>query len=431
MLTNQPSRRDFLKLGAAAAIPFILPSRILSAETPPNSMLGVGIIGFGTQGHTLMDVFIERDIKILAVCDVDKISRDDAKAHVDGKYGNKDCAAYADFRELLGRRDIDAVIIATPDHWHAIITLAALKAGKDVYCEKPLTHNIHEAIEVMKAVRKHKRVLQTGSMQRSMSTFRIGCELVLNGVIGKLTHIDCGFGGAPRPCDLPEEKPEPGLDWDLWLGPAPVRPYNSRLRPRGAHHGFPDWRSYVEYGGGGNCDFGAHHLDIAHWGMGMDESGPVEIRPPEIQGDSYGCLLTYANGVTVRNVKKLEEDRAGALFIGTEGKVWADRDSFKFVRGSETITSQNVAAQKYLRDAKIKLIRTRSHADDFLARVKDRGRTVASEIEGAHTAIACHLVNLACIHNATIKWDPKKMRFVDGTGDKKWLTRDYRRTWKV
>jgi len=431
MLSSESSRRDFLKLGAAAAIPFILPSRILSAETSPNSKLGVGIIGFGTQGHILLNVFIQMDIKILAVCDVAQASRDDAKAHVDEKYGNKDCATYKDFRELLSRKDIDAVIIATPDHWHAIITLAALKAGKDVYCEKPLTHNIHEAIEVMEAVRKHKRVLQTGSMQRSMSTFRIGCELVLNGVIGKLTHIDCGFGIAPRPCDLPEEQPEPGLDWDMWLGPAPVRPYSSVLRPRGAHFGYPNWRLYQEYGGGGNCDFGAHHLDIAHWGMGMDESGPVEIRPPERQGDDYGSLLTYANGVTVRTVKRLEGDRGGLMFTGTEGQVWADRDYFKFVRGSETIMSQNVAAQRYLRDAKIKLIRTRSHVDDFLERVKDRGRPVSCEIEGAHTAIACHLINQACIHNATIKWDPKKMRFVGGTGDKKWLTRDYRKPWKV
>ena len=144
---------------------------------------------------------------------------------------------------------MDAVCIATPDHWHALITLAALKAGKDVYCEKPLTHTIHEAIEVMAAVKQHRRVLQTGSMQRSMAEFRVACELVRNGALGKLQRITCMVGGPGRPCNLPAQPEEPGLDWDRWLGPAPVRPYHSDLCPRGVYNGYPDWRSYAEYGG--------------------------------------------------------------------------------------------------------------------------------------------------------------------------------------
>lgn len=431
------SRRTFLKgaLAATAVAPLILPSR--SRAVPgPNSRVCMAFIGLGAQGRQLLRTMPWCDIQVVAVCDVDANRRDNALNMLRGFYaehpekGTMACEAYRDFREVLARPDVDAVCIATPDHWHAIITLAALKAGKDVYCEKPLTHNIHEAIEVMDAVRKHRRILQTGSMQRSMSEFRVAAELVRNGVIGKLKHVECTFGGAPRPCDLPEETPDPGLDWDLWLGPAPARPYHSILCPRGANHGFPDWRSYVEYGGGGNCDFGAHHLDCAHWGMDMDASGPVEIRPPEKPDDPFGAWLVYENGVTVTTLKRFEEC-SGVHFIGSDGEVWADRGYFRIKRGEESIKSQFQAEKQYLGDAKIRLIASKSHADDFLARIADRGRTVASEIEGGHTAIACHLLNLACIHRKTLKWNPKKYRFVDGTGEKAWLTRDYRKPWKV
>src|SRR5208282_2381313 len=177
--------------------------------------------------------------------------RNDAKQKVDKYNKNTDCAAYDDFRELIARKDIDAVCIATPDHWHATVTLAALKSGKDVYCEKPLTHNIHEAVKVIKAVPAHHRVLQTGSMQRSMNEFRVACELVRNGVIGKIERVECSFGDPARPCDLPEESPEPGLDWNLWCGPAPLRGYSSVLSPHGSSYkDFPAWRDYREYGSG-------------------------------------------------------------------------------------------------------------------------------------------------------------------------------------
>jgi predicted dehydrogenase len=200
----------------------------------------MGFIGMGKQSRGLLGGFLGQDTRVLAVCDVDTTRREDAKQRVDEYYAQKGasvagCAAYNDFREIIGRKDIDAVCIATPDHWHAYITLAALRAGKDVYCEKPLTYNIHEAIEVMRTVPRCRRVLQTGSMQRSMKEFRIACELVRNGAIGRLQRIECQFGDPAAPCDLPEEPMEPGLDWDLWLGPAPKRPYNSVLSPRGIH----------------------------------------------------------------------------------------------------------------------------------------------------------------------------------------------------
>ncbi len=201
----------------------------------------MGFIGMGKQNRGLLGGFLGHGArKVLAVCDVDTTRREDAKKRVDEYYAQKgeqgsQCAAYNDFREIIQRKDIDAVCIATPDHWHAIITLAALRAGKDVYCEKPLTHNIHEAVEVIRAVDANQRVLQTGSMQRSSKEFRVACELVQNGAIGKVERVECSFGDPGVPCDLPEEPMEPGLDWNLWVGPAPMRPYNSVLSPRGMH----------------------------------------------------------------------------------------------------------------------------------------------------------------------------------------------------
>jgi predicted dehydrogenase len=429
------TRRTFITQAATAAIvsPFILPSRIRAAETAPNSLVNMAFIGMGIQNRQILDNFLWCDVKIVAVCDVDTTRRENAlkmvkRFHADHpEKGAIACKAYNDFREIMARKDIDAVCIATPDHWHAIITLAALKAGKDVYCEKPLTHNIHEALEVMAAVKRYKRVLQTGSHQRSASEFRVACELVRNGVIGKIERVTCKVGGPARPCDLPEEGAEPGLDWNLWLGPAPVRPYNSVLSPRGVHSHYPEWRAYSEYGGGGVCDYGAHHFDIAQWGLGMDESGPVEVRPPEKADALSGAVVVYENGVTVTQVN----DGSDVHFYGTEGEVKVNGGGFEFVRGGETIKQWARAEKEFLADARIRLYYSKSHTEDFLARVADRKRPVASEIEGAHSAICCHLMNLAYCHRQTIKWNPHKLAFADRSCDPSWLTCDYRKPWKV
>lgn len=436
--TQHLSRRAVLKLSTAAAIPFILPSHIYAAAPGPNSLVNMAFIGMGAQNRGLLNNFLYRAIKVRAVCDVDTNRRNHALEMVrrfhadDEKRGAFDCVAVSDFREIMARKDIDAVCIATPDHWHALITLAAVRAGKDVYCEKPLTHNIHEAIEVMAAVKKHERVLQTGSMQRSMAEFRVACELVRNGVIGKLTHVNCFVRGPAKPCDLPEQPMEPGLDWDRWLGPAPMRPYNSVLCPRGVHNGFPNWRGYREYGGGSITDFGAHHFDIAQWGLGMDESGPVEVHPPADPLAEHGAVMVYENGLTLTQVGEGCGMRThGIRFYGTDGEVEADRGSFFLVRGAQTMTRHQVAEKEFLTDAKIRLYRSKSHTDDFLERVADRQKPVASEIAGGHTAILCHLVNQAYYHHKTLRWNPQENQFVDNTGDPSWLTREYRKPWTV
>ena len=450
------TRRTFLKsslilAGGAATIPNLLPSHIWAADTRPNSRLAMGFIGMGTQSRGLLGAFLGQATQVVAVCDVDTTRREDAKKRVNDYYARKagtansssasaGCAVYNDFRDLLARKDIDAVCIATPDHWHAIITLAALRAGKDVYCEKPLTHNIHEALEVMKAVDENHRVLQTGSMQRSSSEFRVACELVRNGAIGRVQSVECSFGGPPIPCDLGAESPEPGLDWDRWLGPAPSRPYNSVLSPRGVHTGFPRWRSYLEFGGGSVTDWGAHHLDIAQWGLGMDASGPVEVLPPPATGDKNGAKLVYANGVTVKHASGF-----GVDFAGTDGRVRVNRGKFIFERGGKTIASyrgkedqdtnltQQVrkAQDEFLKDGKVKLYVSQNHVGDFLSCVKSRQKPITNEQIGGRTVICCLLMNLAYLHHQKIQWNPEKLAFDIGSGDPGWLTRDYRSPWKV
>jgi predicted dehydrogenase len=448
--TKTISRRDFLKAASAATVaaPFILPSRVWGAKAAPSERLTVGFVGLGTQGRGLLDNFLKQNTRVLAVCDVDTTRRENAKQIVDKYYGNSECAAYDDFRELLAWKDIGAVCIATPDHWHAIPTLAALRSGKDVYCEKPLTHNIHEAVEVMKAVPAHKRVLQTGSMQRSMKEFRVACELVRNGVIGKIQRVECQFGDPGRPCDLPEEKPEPGLDWNLWCGPAPFRGYNSLLSPRGVHQGFPEWRSYREYGSGGVGDWGAHHLDIAQWGLGMDASGPVEVIPPSDPNAKRGAQLVYASGITVHHT-----DGFGIRFFGTGGEVRVNRGKFVLIVGGKTIadyafdppkkgepppdTDTTCAAEVkkaeslYLAKARVKLYVSNNHVSDFLACVKSRKKPITNEQVGGRSAICCHLVNQSYYHHALLKWNPHKFKFTGRTGDPSWLTRDYRAPWSV
>lgn len=252
------SRRQFAKVAAASvAAPFILPSRVWSAETAPSARLTLGFIGVGKMNSGHLNSFLGRkEVQIVAVCDVDTNRRENAKKTVEERYGKdkdagfKGCEAYADFRKLLERKDIDAVVIATPDHWHAFIAIAALNAGKDVYCEKPLTHNIHEALTLIDSVRSNKRILQTGSQQRSSKEFRVAAELVRNGIIGKIDHVETQFGSPAKPNANPEEPMEPGLDWDMWCGPAPLVPYSSVLSPRGVHNHFPAWRNTREFGGG-------------------------------------------------------------------------------------------------------------------------------------------------------------------------------------
>lgn len=444
------TRRRFLQNSALlVAAPLILPRRVWSAETAPGRRLTVGCIGMGKQMKGHLGNFINRDdVEVLAVCDVDTTRREAAKRRVDEAYTAKagatyrGCAAYNDFREVLARKDIDFVAIATPDHWHAFIAIAAVNAGKDVYCEKPLTYNVHEAVELVKAVRRNKRIFQTGSQQRSSMEFRTAAELVRNRVIGKVAAINVSFGDPARPYNQPVEPVEPGLDWDFWCGPGPLVGYSPFLSPRGVHDNFPDWRQTWEFGGGMITDWGAHHIDIAQWALGMDGSGPVEVRAPQDwQTAKRGAQLVYADGTLLTHVSG-----KGVSFYGTEGEVHVNRGKFELMLAGKTVhkfwdkevdkatsleREVTLTQREYLADAKVKLYASRNHMQDFLDCVRSRQLPICDVAIGASSAIACHVMNFAYHYGANARWNPTRNRFADG-GSSKWLTRDrYRAGWRV
>jgi predicted dehydrogenase len=427
--SNRFTRRQFIKTTAAVAVaaPTLLPSAGWAAPKGPNERMTLGFIGMGKQNSGLLNGFIHnKETQVVAVCDVDTTRREHAKQTIEDYYAKqtdkgsfKGCDAYKDFRQLIARKDIDGVVVATPDHWHAIIVVAAANAGKDIYCEKPLSLTIPEARAMVNAVRRNQRILQTGSMQRSSQEFRKACELVRNGRIGKVKTVIVGVGGPSKWCDLPEEPLEPGLDWDSWLGPAPVRPYNSVLSPRGVHDHFPNWRSYREYSGGAMTDWGAHHFDIAQWGLGMDDSGPVEIIPPEDPNAGTGVRYLYANGVEMIH----DCSKGGATFIGTDGKIFVDRG--KFQAEPESI------AQEPLGDKAIRLYASSNHLQDWLSCVRSRKLPICDVEIGCRSVTVCHLGNLAYWNHRRLKWDPKKEQFIGDPEANTWLDRAKRAPWKV
>lgn len=428
------TRRRFLGTAAATALPLILSRTARGDDKPPSERLGLGFIGMGTMARHHLGFFLgQKDVQVLAVCDVDTTRREAAKATVDKKYAEaiksgtyKGCAAYNDFRELLGRKDIDAVLIATPDHWHAIPAIEACQAGKDVYCEKPLTLTIHEAKTLIDVVRKTNRVFQVGSQQRSDREFRTACELVRSGRIGKLQTVFVNVGTSSRPCDLKEDAMEPGLDWDRWLGPAPTRPYSAVLSPHGVHNNFPDWRQYREYSGGMMTDWGAHHFDIAQWGLGMDESGPVQVFPPENPKAGHGLKYIYANGVTVVHTEKDDHGKGvdGVVFLGADGWIQVNRGKLSS-NPAEIIKTP-------LGDNDVHLYKSPGHQRDWLACIKTRKRPICDVEVGARSVTVCHLGNIAYWTRESFKWDPKEWKFVDASAAvEKWYDRDRRDPWKL
>ncbi len=444
------TRRRFLQNSAVlAAAPLILPSRVWSQQTSPSKRVTFGCIGMGKQMKGHLGALINRDdIEVLAVCDVDTTRREAALKRVEEAYsakaGNayKGCKAYTDFREVLARKDIDAVLIATPDHWHAYIAIAAVQAGKDVYCEKPLTYSIHEAVELVKAVRKTDRVFQTGSQQRSSKEFRTSAELIRNGVLGKITAVHVSFGDPAAPYREPVETMEPGLDWKMWCGPGPLVDYSPFLCPRGVHDNFPNWRKTWEFGGGMITDWGAHHIDIAQWALGYDGSGPIEVRAPQNwETAKRGAQLIYDNGTVLTHVRG-----KGVSFYGTEGELHVNRGKFELIMDGKTVNKfwdkevdkttslereVTLADRKYLVDAKVKLPAPKSHFQDFMDSIASRKRPICDVEIGASSVIACHVMNFAYRYGANAKWDPKRNRVGSG-GSNKWLTRDkYHGGWKV
>ena len=424
------NRRRFVQgiTAAAMAAPTIVPRTVFAGQDRPvpSERITIGFIGCGKmmKGFHFGTLLKFPDVQGVAVCEVDKTRREVSKRRVEEAYSNekpyKGCAETTDFREVIARDDIDAVCIATPDHWHATPIVEACKAGKDIYCEKPLTLTIAEAKLCIDAVRKYKRVMQTGSQQRSsvFGPFRQACELIRSGRLGRIKTVSVGVGGPSQFCDLAEEAMEPGLDWDMWLGQAPMRPYNSVLSPRGVHNHFPKWRAYREYSGGGHTDMGAHHYDIAQWALGMDESGPVEIIPPDDPEATSGVKYIYENGIEMTH-----GGPGGCTFVGTKGTLRIDRGH---------LSSDPIEIVKQpLADDEVHLYKSPGHHRDWIDCIRSRKRPVADVEKGARTVTIVHLGNLAYWNHRRLRWDPKKWEFVDDAEANKWRDRERRDPWQL
>ena len=428
------NRRQFLKKTAAVTagtigFPYLVRSSALGKTGSPaaSNRIVMGCVGVGWMGEVNMEAFLnEPDVQMVAVCDIDGEHLNNAKDKVNKKYGNTGCTAYHDYRQLLGRRDIDAVALGLPDHWHGIISIAATRNGKDIYGEKPLSHNLAEGRAICEAVKRYGRVWQTGSWQRSKSNFRFGCELVLNGIIGKVHTVEVGlpaghsdFGktkGQEAPCQPPKE-----LDYDFWLGPAPYAPYC----PARVHK---NWRWHLDYGGGQLMDWVGHHVDIAHWGLGLDYTGPIEVegwgRYPETglwnSATEYRVTTRYANDVVMIIGSGV---RMGTKWIGEHGWVWVDR-------GHIDAHPKKLLGEKFSPN-EINLYRSSNHYRNFLDCVKSRAVTL-TPCEIAHrSATPGHLGQIAMKLNRKIKWDPGTEQIIDDAGAQRLLSRPMRGPWHL
>ena len=429
------SRRSFLKhaagAAAAAAVPAFIPSSVLGRQAvPPNNRINLAVIGVGKQGGGHVWGFLHKEeVQVVAVCDVDARKLEKARQDAERFYAEKTgvpsfggVGATRDFREVLERKDVDAVLIATPDHWHVPMSMLAARSGKDIYCEKPLSLTIAEARDLIPEIRRTGRVFQTGSQQRSNDKFRLACELVRNGCIGDVTHvrisIRTGFANHPVFCDLPAFPTPPELDWDLWLGPAPVRPYHPGIAPPFMSDEWGGWRNYTDYSGGGMADWGAHHFDIAQWGLGMDGSGPVEILPPN--GKDVPLLTyRYANGVPMT----VDFDSNFIRFTGTRGEIEVNRQHLK-------TRPDSLTRIKFGQDA-VRLYPSDDHQSDWLACVRNRRRPICDVENGSSSVTVCHLGNIAVRLRRPVKWDPDAGIFPDDPEANRLLSRPMRSPWRA
>jgi len=420
---NRSSRRSFLRKSSTAvatafAAPIILPARAFGA----NERIAVGAIGVRNQGAGNVQRFLAAGADVVAICDVDSKV---ASAAVD-VVSQKGPApkVFGDYRQMLDDKGIDAVVITTPDHWHALMTIDACRAGKDVYCEKPLSLTIAEGRRMVNAAREHKRIVQTGSQQRSSSEFRRACMLVRNGFVGDVKEVLVGIPGPNHPGSIGvEEMVPPELDYQMWLGPAPLKPYHSKR----LHYNFRFW---WDYSGGQMTNFGAHHLDIAQWGLGMDNSGPVsvggtaEFHPQMLHEVTERCRITYsyANGVRMTLGQGQQDIAEGTTFIGTKGRVAVGRGQLTTEPAELTMTSLDGAELT-------QLYRSDDHTKDFLDCMRTRELPICDVEVGHRSATVCHLGNLVARLGRPVKWDPTTETCPGDAEAQGMIDRPYRAPW--
>jgi predicted dehydrogenase len=397
----------------------------------------MGCIGLGTQGTGNMRVFLwQKDVQVVAVCDVRRSQREKAKEMVDEHYGDKGCALYNDFRKLLARKDIDAVMIAPPDHWHVLMGLAAARAGKDMYFEKPAGLSVTHAKVLREVVNRYGVVFQFGTQQRSSSNFRFACELVRNGRVGKLHTI---LVGVPPGISYPNQQAEPvpeGLDYHMWLGPAPLAPYTyQRCRPfdpnEDVNWGYGIWYHIYDYCLGMHANWGVHHLDIAQWGNGTEYTGPVEVEGTGVfpRDGLANCLLTwdvrmkYANGVTMRYTDNGKNEQ-GIIFKGTDGWVHVRRGNYIESRPKSLLKS-------VIGPNEIHLTKSKGPHRNFLDAVKTRGKTICPIEQAVRSDTLCHLNDIATRLGRKLRWDPEKEEFVNDSEANRMLKRAMRSPWHL
>ena len=423
------SRRKFLLGAVAVPAPLIVASSVLGQgnKTAPNSKIQLACIGVGGQGTGNMNNFLQDErVRVAAICDVDAGHRDRALAAA--KLKPED--GYNDFREVLARDDIDAVMIATPDHWHAIITIAAARAGKDIFCEKPLAASIGESRLASDIVRQEQRVLQCGTWRRSRIHPRMACEWVRNGYIGDLKKVEVGVPGkfAIRGGFTGLEEPQPvpdGFDYRMWAGTTPDAPYTEAR----CHFNF---RWVNDYAPGYITDWGAHFIDVAHWGMNADDTGPVEISATGVARRDKGIYdapegfkirYAYANGVEMTLFSTADGNAYGTRFIGTEGSV--------FVESQKLITEPADLRKTTLKEGDVRLYVSNNHHRNFIDGILSRGRTAATAEASHRAASVCHLGAISAQLGRPLKFDPVKETFIGDSEADAMIMRELHGEWKI
>ena len=433
-MLNKTNRRDFLKRSVAVSagaliLPQIIPSTALGmgGKLPPSDRIVMGAIGTGARGKGNVSNFLKRDktVQVVSICDLDTTHLAKTKTMIDAAYKNSDCRLYGDYREFLEKEKLDAVTIAIPDHWHGIVYTAAANKKLDIYAEKPLARTIYDSQAIVNAVKRNEIVWQTGSWQRSKVTFRHAAELVVNGRIGKVTHIEVGLPDGGAGIGTPPIMPVPSeLNWEMWLGPAPKVDY------RGVCHW--NWRWILDYSGGQLTDWAGHHIDIAQWGIGMERSGPIEFEGEAIYPRDgiyntpveYDFRCKYANGIQMRvaNSSRLKHG-GGATWYGEKGWISVDRGR---IDASDPKILDEVIGEK-----EIQLYKSDEHFDNFLECMRTRGETVAPA-EIAHRSISVGLLGeIAMSTGQKIQWDPIKQEIIGAPKLNRLLTRPYRKPWEL
>ncbi len=435
---KRTSRRQFLREASkvavsAVAFPYIVPAAALgkAGTVAPSNRVVVGCIGTGGQGQYDMTGFLASpDAQVVAVCDPKRPMREAAQQKVDAHYGKKVCAAYNDFRELVARDDIDCVQIASPDHWHVLHALAAVRAGKHVYVEKPLGMSLEELKVLRAACHRYNRLFQFGTQQRSQAQFRQACELALNGRLGKLRRIRVSApSGFDQRTNEAGYKPEPvpdGLDYDLWIGPAPMAPYTPKRVVT------PYWFHINDYSLGSIAGWGIHHVDIAQWGNGTERTGPVEVEGSAVWPVSDGLCdnatawdvdFLYANGVRMHYTSDGGPNRHGITFEGSEGWVYVNRERIEAEPAS--------LLQVKLGPDEIHLPVSTQHQQNLVDAIRKGGEPVCPIDVAVRSDTLCHLADIATRLGRKLRWDPDKEEFIDDPAANARLKRSMRAPWHL